>query len=116
MSSSIRPSGAIWERYIRDLVKCTFANDERISSGDLYTSRPTAASSREGDVEVRFDEALETYAHYLMELAFVWAGGEPHPAAHRRRLERPPSIGQGDRNLPRKHLHPPHRPARHGAV
>ena len=31
-------------------------------------------------MEVRFDEALETYAHYLMELAFVWAREETPPS------------------------------------
>ena len=48
---------------------------------DLYNEPTNRGIFAEGDVEVRFDEALETYAHYLMELAFVWAREEnPHPA------------------------------------
>lgn len=84
------------ERYIRDLVR-TFANDERIFIWDLYNEPTNRGIFAEGDVEVRFDEALETYAHYLMELAFVWAREEnPTQPLTVGAWHAPYSIGQGD--------------------
>jgi len=63
------------ERYIRDLIR-TFRQDQRIFIWDLYNEPTNRGIFAEGDVEVLFDKSLETYAHYLMELSFVWAREE----------------------------------------